>query len=55
MKTTETLAKAVECTDAKAFVTISGVAYYKPNDTAYTEESKCIPYDFLSGKMMDIE
>lgn len=55
MKTTETLAKAIEHTEAKAFVTISGVACYKPNDTTYTEESECISYDFLSGKMIDKE
>ncbi|XP_046835216.1 epimerase family protein SDR39U1 [Vespa crabro] len=55
VKTTEILARAVECTDAKAFVSISGVACYKPNDTAYTEESECIPYDFLSELCRDWE
>ncbi|XP_043505294.1 epimerase family protein SDR39U1 [Polistes fuscatus] len=55
VKTTETLARAVESTDAKAFVTISGVAYYKPNGTTYTEESECIPYDFLSELCRDWE
>ncbi|XP_017885628.1 epimerase family protein SDR39U1 [Ceratina calcarata] len=48
VKTTQSLAKAIINTKAKAFVTISGVAYYKPNDTEYTEESKCEKYDFLS-------
>ncbi|KAK2578144.1 hypothetical protein KPH14_001343 [Odynerus spinipes] len=55
VKTTEVLTKAVANTDAKAFVTISGVAYYKPNDTTYTEECKCEPYDFLSELCRDWE
>nr|XP_050864647.1 epimerase family protein SDR39U1 [Vespula vulgaris] len=55
VKTTETLAKAIEHTEAKAFVTISGVACYKPNDTTYTEESECISYDFLSELCRDWE
>lgn len=52
VKTTKSLAKAIIHTKADAFVTISGVAYYKPNDTEYTEESECERYDFLSGKFI---
>ncbi|XP_043588720.1 epimerase family protein SDR39U1 isoform X2 [Bombus pyrosoma] len=48
VETTKSLAKAIIHTKANAFVTISGVSYYKPNDTEYTEESKCEKYDFLS-------
>ncbi|KAK9300527.1 hypothetical protein QLX08_006857 [Tetragonisca angustula] len=48
VETTKSLAKAIICTKANAFVTISGVSYYKPNDKEYTEESKCEKYDFLS-------
>lgn len=55
IKTTQTLAKAVESIDATAFVTISGVACYKPNDVTYTEESKCEPYDFLAELCQDWE
>lgn len=51
MKTTKALADAVKSTKATVFATISGVAYYKPNDTVYTEESKCEPYDFLSSRI----
>ncbi|KOC64315.1 Epimerase family protein SDR39U1 [Habropoda laboriosa] len=48
VETTKSLAKAISHTKADAFVTISGVSYYKPNDMEYTEESKCTQYDFLS-------
>ncbi|XP_060813524.1 epimerase family protein SDR39U1 isoform X1 [Bombus pascuorum] len=48
VETTKSLAKAIIHTKANAFVTISGVSCYKPNDTEYTEESKCEKYDFLS-------
>ncbi|CAL7936186.1 unnamed protein product [Xylocopa violacea] len=48
VKTTKSLANAIIHTKADAFVTISGVSYYKPNDTEYTEESNCEKYDFLS-------
>ncbi|KAF3423449.1 hypothetical protein E2986_05875 [Frieseomelitta varia] len=48
VETTKSLAKAITCTKANAFVTISGVSYYKPNNKEYTEESKCEKYDFLS-------
>ncbi|XP_053973477.1 adenylate cyclase type 2 isoform X2 [Hylaeus volcanicus] len=48
VRTTQILAKAIVNTKADIFATISGVAYYKPNDTEYTEESKCEKYDFLS-------
>lgn len=50
VKTTQELAKAVACSDAKAFVTISGVAYYPPDGKEYTEDDKCEKYDFLSGQ-----
>ncbi|XP_015594016.1 epimerase family protein SDR39U1 isoform X2 [Cephus cinctus] len=46
--TTKTLAKAVVHTKAETFATISGVAYYKPSEIEYTEDSKCEKYDFLS-------
>ncbi|KAK0163605.1 hypothetical protein PV327_007271 [Microctonus hyperodae] len=46
--TTKSLAKAVANSDVKFFATISGVAYYKPNDKEYTEYDKCEKYDFLS-------
>lgn len=49
VKTTKTLADAIQNTKATTFITISGVAYYKPNDTVYTEDSKCESYDFLSS------
>lgn len=55
VKTTETLAKAMQNIDAKSLVTISGVACYKPNDTTYTEESECETYDFLSELCRDWE
>ncbi|XP_043263966.1 epimerase family protein SDR39U1 isoform X2 [Colletes gigas] len=48
VRTTEFLAKAIINTKAHVFLTISGVAYYKPNDVEYTEECKCEKYDFLS-------
>nr|XP_033339612.1 epimerase family protein SDR39U1 isoform X1 [Megalopta genalis] len=49
VQTTKSLAKAVVNTKANVFVTISGVAYYKPNDKIeYTEEDKCEKYDYLS-------
>ncbi|XP_076682863.1 epimerase family protein SDR39U1 [Andrena cerasifolii] len=48
VKTTESLAKAIVTTKADTFITISGVAYYKPNSIEYTEESICEEYDFLS-------
>lgn len=50
VKTTESLAKAIVNTKADVFITISGVAYYKPDNAEYTEESICEEYDFLSGK-----
>lgn len=49
VKTTKALADAIQNTKVETFLTISGVAYYKPNDTVYTEETKCEPYDFLSS------
>ncbi|XP_070156787.1 epimerase family protein SDR39U1 isoform X1 [Polyergus mexicanus] len=55
VKTTKALADAIKNTKATVFATISGVAYYKPNDTMYTEESKCEPYDFLSRLTHDWE
>ncbi|XP_020286225.1 epimerase family protein SDR39U1 isoform X2 [Pseudomyrmex gracilis] len=55
VKTTKALADAIKNTKVESFVTISGVAYYKPNDTVYTEESKCEPYDFLSKLTHDWE
>lgn len=55
VKTTKLLAKALANTKADAFVTISGVAYYPPNDIEYTEESKCEQYDFLSKLCHDWE
>ncbi|CAK9806920.1 Epimerase family protein SDR39U1 [Anthophora plagiata] len=48
VKTTKSLANAILNSKAEVFVTISGVSYYKPNDTEYTEESQCTKYDFLS-------
>lgn len=51
VKTTQQLAKAVACSDAKAFVTISGVSYYPPDGKDYTEDDKCEKYDFLSGPL----
>ncbi|XP_008543283.1 epimerase family protein SDR39U1 [Microplitis demolitor] len=50
IRTTKTLAQAINRKpDVKSFVTISGVAYYKPDDTKeYTEYDKCEPYDYLS-------
>lgn len=50
VRTTRALAKAVANSDVKFFATVSGVAYYKPNDEEYTEYDKCEKYDFLSGK-----
>ncbi|XP_050463207.1 epimerase family protein SDR39U1 isoform X3 [Cataglyphis hispanica] len=55
IKTTKALADAIKSTKATVFTTISGVAYYKPNDTIYTEENKCEPYDFLSRLTHDWE
>ncbi|XP_012229422.1 epimerase family protein SDR39U1 [Linepithema humile] len=55
VKTTKALADAIQNTKATIFATISGVAYYKPNDTVYTEESKCESYDFLSKLCHDWE
>ncbi|XP_076280911.1 epimerase family protein SDR39U1 [Lasioglossum baleicum] len=50
VQTTKSLANATLNTKANVFVSISGVAYYKPDDNIeYTEESKCEKYDFLSG------
>ncbi|XP_076238465.1 epimerase family protein SDR39U1 isoform X2 [Calliopsis andreniformis] len=48
VKTTKSLSEAIVNSKTSVFVTISGVAYYKPNETEYTEESKCEKYDFLS-------
>ncbi|XP_028050747.1 epimerase family protein SDR39U1 isoform X2 [Monomorium pharaonis] len=55
VKTTKALADAIQNTKATVFATISGVAYYKPNDDVYTEESKCEAYDFLSRLSHDWE
>ncbi|XP_043482997.1 epimerase family protein SDR39U1 isoform X1 [Leptopilina heterotoma] len=55
IETTKALAKAVSSTDAKSFVTISGVAYYPTDGKEYTEEDKCEPYDFLSKLCHDWE
>ncbi|XP_018370928.1 PREDICTED: epimerase family protein SDR39U1 [Trachymyrmex cornetzi] len=55
VKTTKALANSIQNTKATVFITISGVAYYKPNDTVYTEESKCESYDFLSRLCHDWE
>ncbi|XP_032672328.1 epimerase family protein SDR39U1 isoform X2 [Odontomachus brunneus] len=55
VKTTKALADAIQNTKATIFMTISGVAYYKPNDTIYTEDSKCESYDFLSRLSHDWE
>lgn len=52
MKTTKALADSIQNTKATVFATISGVAYYKPDDTVYTEESKCESYDFLSSRIL---
>jgi len=52
VKTTKALADSIQSTKATVFATISGVAYYKPNDTVYTEESKCESYDFLSSRIL---
>ena len=52
VKTTQQLAKAVVNSDAKAFVTISGVAYYPPDGKEYTENDECEKYDFLSGNFL---
>lgn len=52
MKTTKALADAIQTTKATVLVTISGVAYYKPNHAEYTEESKCESYDFLSSRFL---
>lgn len=51
VESTKTLAKAVAANPPKVFATISGVAYYPPNNNEeYNEESVCDKYDFLSGK-----
>lgn len=55
IQTTKSLADAVVNTRAVCFATISGVAYYKPNNVEYTEDSKCEPYDFLSELCHDWE
>ncbi|XP_011141428.1 epimerase family protein SDR39U1 isoform X2 [Harpegnathos saltator] len=55
VKTTKTLADAIQNTKATVFLTISGVAYYKPNGNVYTEDNKCEPYDFLSKLSHDWE
>nr|XP_034184117.1 epimerase family protein SDR39U1 isoform X2 [Osmia lignaria] len=55
VKTTKLLAEAIINTKADAFLTISGVAYYKPNNIEYTEESECEKYDFLSELCHDWE
>ncbi|XP_039308383.1 epimerase family protein SDR39U1 isoform X3 [Solenopsis invicta] len=55
VKTTKALADCIQNTKATVFATISGVAYYEPNGTVYTEESKCEPYDFLSRLSHDWE
>lgn len=52
VKTTKALADSIQNTKAIVFATISGVAYYKPNDIIYTEESKCESYDFLSSRIL---
>lgn len=52
VKTTKALADSIQNTKATVFATISGVAYYKPNSTVYTEESKCESYDFLSSRVI---
>lgn len=49
VETTKTLARAVSSSSVKVFVTISGVAYYPPDDKEYDEYSVCENYDFLSG------
>jgi len=52
VRTTKILANAIQNTKAVVFVTISGVAYYKPSAIIeYTEDTKCEPYDFLSSKI----
>ncbi|XP_018393582.1 PREDICTED: epimerase family protein SDR39U1 isoform X2 [Cyphomyrmex costatus] len=55
VKTTKALADSIQNTKATIFATISGVAYYKPNDTVYTEKSICESYDFLSRLCHDWE
>lgn len=52
MKTTKALADSIQSTKATVFATVSGVAYYEPNGTVYTEESKCESYDFLSSRIL---
>ncbi|KAG8034727.1 hypothetical protein G9C98_007803 [Cotesia typhae] len=50
VRTTKILANAVnKKPNIKSFLTISGVAYYKPDDNKeYNEYDKCEPYDYLS-------
>uniref|UniRef100_A0A0C9QA13 SDR39U1_0 protein n=1 Tax=Fopius arisanus TaxID=64838 RepID=A0A0C9QA13_9HYME len=48
VNSTKTLAEAVNNSGASVFTTISGVAYYKPNDKEWTEDDACETYDYLS-------
>ncbi|XP_063976724.1 epimerase family protein SDR39U1 isoform X2 [Diachasmimorpha longicaudata] len=48
VNTTRALAEAVKNSGAEVFATVSGVAYYKPNDKEWTEDDKCEKYDYLS-------
>lgn len=50
VNTNKSLARAIQNSDVKFFGTISGVAYYQPNDKEWTEYDKCEKYDYLSGK-----
>lgn len=50
IETTKSIAKAITSTNARSFITISGVAYYPTDGQIYSEEDKCEPYDFLSRK-----
>lgn len=49
VKTNQLLAKVIKSSEAKAFITISGVAYYPPDGKEYTELDDCKEYDYLSG------
>lgn len=49
VKTNEQIAKVIKNSEAKTFITVSGVAYYPTDGREYNEEDICEKYDFLSG------
>lgn len=50
VETNKILTKAVLLSNARSYVTISGVAYYPPDGKDYDENIVCEKYDYFSGQ-----